>query len=394
MEMLTELGQSLFKQLGQGLPTALGAVLVLIIGLWVAKMLKKAVSFAVSKMGIDQQLSGKMPAGIKISSILATLVYFVLVLFVLLTVLGMMGLTGVMLPIQNMLNQFLGFLPNIIGAGIIGFVGYLLATIISGLAGAAASGLDEVAKKANLGASLNLSKLVKQLVFAFIFIPILIVALDALKMEAISVPASAMLGTILAVIPNLLAAAIIVAIFYFGGKFVVGLLVGLLESMGINQLAQEIGILKALVRGGSMAKLVGNVVFFFILFLGIVTAAEKLQFVALTAILTMIMALAGKISLGFVILAVGSFIADLVSGSLLGSAKNAWLSSILHFVILGVFVSIALNTMDLGREIVNIAFTLFVGAGTVAFALAFGLGGRETAGKLLADWVESIRRKS
>ena len=39
------------------------------------------------------------------------------------------------------------------------------------------------------------------------------------------------------------------------------------------------------------------------------------------------------------------------------------------------------------------AFALLLGAFCVAAAIAFGIGGRETAAKLLEVWVEDIRKK-
>ena len=49
--------------------------------------------------------------------------------------LSTLGLDGVLDPIKNLLNEILGFLPNIIAAGVIGFVGYIIAKVVSSLIG-------------------------------------------------------------------------------------------------------------------------------------------------------------------------------------------------------------------------------------------------------------------
>ncbi len=51
----------------------------------------------------------------------------------------------------------------------------------------------------------------------------------------------------------------------------------------------------------------------------------------------------------------------------------------------------ALRQMGLADEIVNLAFGLTLGALAVAFALAFGLGGREAAGEELKAWIRQIK---
>lgn len=46
----------------------------------------------------------------------------------------------------------------------------------------------------------------------------------------------------------------------------------------------------------------------------------------------------------------------------------------------------------IGEEIVNLAFGLVVGALAIAFALAYGLGGREAAGQHFADFLQRLKK--
>jgi hypothetical protein len=48
--------------------------------------------------------------------------------------------------------------------------------------------------------------------------------------------------------------------------------------------------------------------------------------------------------------------------------------------------------MGIGQDIVNLAFSLTLGAVAVAFALSFGLGGREPAKQFLEDWYASVKQ--
>ena len=63
--------------------------------------------------------------------------------------------------------------------------------------------------------------------------------------------------------------------------------------------------------------------------------------------------------------------------------------------ILGVFaVFMALNQLGIATDIVNQAFVLIVGAVAVAFAIAFGLGGRDFASKQLDKLDKTVDTES
>ncbi|MDP8913822.1 MAG: hypothetical protein M3N39_09645, partial [Pseudomonadota bacterium] len=68
-----------------------------------------------------------------------------------------------------------------------------------------------------------------------------------------------------------------------------------------------------------------------------------------------------------------------------------WLPAILKWSIIALSVAMGLRFMGLANEIVIIAFASIIGSAAVACALAFGLGGRPTAHKLLERWTDENR---
>jgi len=50
-----------------------------------------------------------------------------------------------------------------------------------------------------------------------------------------------------------------------------------------------------------------------------------------------------------------------------------------------------LRAMGIADDIVNLAFGLTLGAVAIAFALSFGLGGREAAGRQMEHWFSKLR---
>jgi len=193
-----------------------------------------------------------------------------------------------------------------------------------------------------------------------------------------------MLSTFLNAIPNLLAAALIIGTFYIVGKFIVGLLVDLLRNIGTDEFAQKMGISK-MIGHRSMADMIGNVALFFLVFTGIITGAEKLGMTALNDILANIFQISGQVLFGVIILAVGAYIANMV-GDVVKKSESSWMAPIAKFAVIGIFLAFALHTMGIAESIVNLAFGLTLGAAATAFALAFGLGGREVASRQLEQF--------
>jgi hypothetical protein len=98
-----------------------------------------------------------------------------------------------------------------------------------------------------------------------------------------------------------------------------------------------------------------------------------------------LLALLGHLLLGLIVFAIALWLARLAAGAVRGSGVPnagalAWLAQGAVLILGG---AIALRQMGVADSIINLAFGLLLGALAVAAALAFGLGGREVAGREL-----------
>lgn len=393
MEYFNNFFENLSARVGDILPGILGAIAVLVIGWLIATGIRRLLVSLFKRTRIDERLGQKMSGDFDLGSFIARLAYYLILIYVIVLVLNMMGVEGVLAPLSNMLNEFLSWLPNIVAALVIGFAGYIIARFASESVGFIGAGLQKATAKAGVTTGINLVDLVKQVVFVLVFVPLLITALDTLGMEVISGPATAMFQDFLEMIPQILAAAIIIGVVYLIGKFVTDFLVKLLQNMGLDRLAEPLGIGKMTSDSLPLSRLIGHVAFFFIMFGGIIGAVEKLNLPQVTDILQNIFTISGKIFFGLVIFFIGNFISDLARKALSGNENNKWLGSIAKFAVLFIFLALGLNTMGIANEIVELAFGLTVGAVAVAVALAYGLGGREAAGKHAEELINKIRGK-
>lgn len=391
MDYFNNLIGSLTAKFGNVLPGVLGALLVLIIGFIVAGIVKRVAKGLLARTKMDEKIGAKLGSAYRLDTFISKLLYYIVIVYTLIIVLDMLGVTNVLDPLKDMVSEFVGFLPNLIAAGIIGFAGYIISSLGSEATGFVSERLEAFGGRIGMDSEgVNISKIVKQIVFVLIFIPILIVALDTLNMKSISEPATEMLSSFLNAIPKIIAAGILLAVFYIAGKYIVSILVDLLRNFGLDNFAQQLGV-SSVIGGASISKMIGNVVLFFIIFTGLIAAADKLEMGQVQVILRDVFDIAGRVFFGLIILVGGVFISNVAVKALSDSPNNGWLIPIIRFAILGIFLAFALHTMGIAESIVNLAFGLTLGAIAVAFALSFGLGGREAAGKQMDHFFTKMR---
>lgn len=126
-----------------------------------------------------------------------------------------------------------------------------------------------------------------------------------------------------------------------------------------------------------------------------VEAARLLQFAEISEILSEILALGGQVLFGGVIIAAGVIIAGILSKAIDRSTNGAdgFASVIVKWATIALSVAIGLRFMGLANDIITLAFGLILGSAAVAAALAFGIGGREQAGRWLQQWSQQAQQK-
>lgn len=144
----------------------------------------------------------------------------------------------------------------------------------------------------------------------------------------------------------------------------------------------------------SLSKIVANVIYFFLVFFGVITAVEILGLERLSMILHDLLELTGQILFGLIILLIGNFISLLIYNTMIRSKDNTFIAGVVRWATLALFIAIALRTMGIANEIVELAFGLTLGAIAVTVALSYGLGGREAAGEHFRDIIRKFRSEA
>ncbi len=375
------------------MPNLIGALLVLVVGWLVIELLCGGLAKLLASLKLDaksKEVEG-MPA-VGLSKLASRLVRGLLLIFLLLLVLEILGVRGTLDPVRNMFDKFLSAIPNLVAGLLIGVIGYIIAKILSSVVTALLSGADKFGSRLGLSESFSLARVVGHLVFIFTFVPILIAALDAVKIESVSVPATEMLRAMMLAVPNILAAALILLVAFFVGRFVTNVVAELLKNLGTDGLPAKLGIGGAFSGQVTLSKVIGGLLLFFIMLAASISAAEKLEMLKLSELLGQMTQFAADIALGLVILAIGSFLANVAYRALLATGASPFLAGLARIAIVGLVAAMGLRAMGIADDIVRLAFGFTVGSVAVAFALAFGLGGREAAGKQLEIWFAKFKR--
>ena len=383
------------------IPNILKALILLLIAWGVAVLAKKIVEKLLLKTNMDSHLSkGKQPNDIKtgkekVQSI-SKIVYFLVFILFLPSILDALDMNSVSGPISNMMNNLLGFIPNLIGAGIILFIGYFIAKILRDLTKTllTTANIDkyyqklmpDVGSKQEIDAENQntIADVLSKVVFGIVLIPVITVALETLKIQSLTEPIVLILNQVLMMIPNIFVALILIVLGYYIAKFVGQLLESLLYSMGIENIynwADE--KTDTDIPRFNISKTIGNVVKFLIMLFITVEALRVLKLDVLNTIGYAIISYIPLILSGILIIGAGIFGGYFVEGLIKKYANSPFSAMIAKYVIIVFAIFMTLEQIKFASTIVNIAFLLILGGLSVAFALSFGLGGREFAKRQL-----------
>lgn len=395
LEQLSSPLAEMMTQIMTYLPHLLAGVLLLLVAWLAASLVKAVANRALKATQWDEKLvehAGMTHPGENVGNVL----FWLVILLFLPAILGVLQIEGMLYPVRNMVDQSLAMLPNIFAAGIIAFAGWLIAKILRGLVVnlLAAIGADRLGESAGLKDRLELSKLVGTLVFILVFVPALIAALDTLQITAISGPATGMLAMMMAALPNIFAAILILFVTWYVARFAAGLLGSLLANIGLNHLPAKLGVEHIFSDSFKASDLVTRIVIFFAMLFATVEAANRLDFTQVEVLVSMFIQFGGNVLLGVGILLVGFWLANLAHQAILRASGNdaVGMAGIARFAILGLVLALGLSAMGIADDIVNMAFAFVFGAVAVAVALSFGLGGREAAGKQMEHWLSRLRK--
>ena len=389
-------------------PKVLIAILILIATWLVARAVKWVLQRAIDRSpALKKHVTGTPEE--TVGHQLGTIAKLIIWLVGIMAALRFLGVGQILAPINELVTKIFEFLPRLLGAGVIFFIGLIVARIVRRLVETVliAANIDGLLARAGIGSTegttrtdpsavppgttpgatrVSLARAAGVLVYALIIIPVAIAALQVLGIAAISDPAINMLNQILAAIPRVLAAALWIGIAFVAARFLKTIIEAILPPTGFDDAIRSTGVLPA---SASPSRIVANIAMIAIILAASIEAAKQLGGGTIAIFLAQVTELGGKVIFGTLIIVAGIFLARIVAnlvGS--GTGEGGYAQTMIRYAIIALFTAIGLTFMGLADQIVMLAFGLILGSAAVAAALAFGLGGRDAAAGILERWAD------
>jgi hypothetical protein len=390
-------------------PKILIAILILVATWAVARAVKWVIQRAIDRIpALKRHITGGPDE--TVGHQLGTIAKLIIWLVGIMAALQFLGFAQVLAPINELVTEIFAFLPHLIAAGLIFFVGLVVARIARRLVETVlvAANIDGLLARIGIGSTegtvrtapeavppgaapattrASLAKAGGILVFALIIIPVAIAALQALGISSISGPATDMLNQILGAIPRIIAAALWLGIAFIAARFLKSIIEAVLPPTGFDDAIRSTGVLPP---NAVPSRIVANIAMIVVILAASIEAARQLGGDEIAIFLAQITALGGKVIFGTLIIVAGIFLARIVSnlvGS--GTGEGGFAQVLVRYAIIALFTAIGLTFMGLADQIVMMAFGLILGSAAIATALAFGLGGRDAAARILERWSDS-----
>ena len=195
-------------------------------------------------------------------------------------------------------------------------------------------------------------------------------------------------------LPQLIGALIILWIGWFIAKLLGRLTADVLRKVRFNQAAEKAG-LAGMIQSAGVKKdasgVMGEIVKWFFRIIALVAAFSVLELPALTATLTGILNFIPNLAIALVIILIGGLIANFASDFIRGVLTQAGFgnaglfANIVRFAIIYVAAVAALGQIGVAATVINTLWIGTIAALALALGLAFGLGGRDTAARLLEN---------
>jgi hypothetical protein len=221
--------------------------------------------------------------------------------------------------------------------------------------------------------------------------------------DAMFTSLAAAMALLFSAIPKIIGFALIIIAGWFIASLIERGLAALLRTIRFNHLAEKAGLADFVQKMGmntDAAGMIGLVVKWFVRLIALVVAFDALGLPAVSDVLRQLLLWLPNVVVALVVLVIGGLAARALSNVVRGAANEAGLSNsnflakAAAVVVWAFALVVAVNQLGIATELVNTLFMAIVGALALGLGLAFGLGGRDTAGEIVHKWYAKAQERS
>ena len=220
--------------------------------------------------------------------------------------------------------------------------------------------------------------------------------------DAMFTSLAAAMALLFSAIPKIIAFGLILVAGWFIASLIDRALAAVLRSIRFNHFAEKAGLSDFIGRMGmntDASGMIGLLVKWFVRLIALVVAFDALGLPAVSEVLKQLLLWLPNVVVALVVLVIGGLAARGLSNVVRGAASEAglsntnFLSKAAAIIVWAFAIVVAVNQLGIATELVNTLFMAVVGAVALGLGLAFGLGGRETAGEILRKAYNKAQEK-
>ena len=362
------------------IPNVLGGVILLIIAIILAKLSQKFSELFFIKLKVDERIHSK-ENGVSLAKIFSEIISLVVFILILPGVLAALKLDKILIPITDMLTKFLNYIPSLVAAVLVLVVGWFIASKLRDILKGVLDSFkldDKLSVDGRVLFEGKLSSIIANIVYILVLIPVFSASLNYLGLDIIISPVISMLNILFNYVPNVIGVALVLLIALYFGRIIENIITNLLIGLKFDSYLEKAGLKTV---ENNYSKLVGKCSKILIIYFAVIQSIEILDFGSLQDLSLKLTLLLGDILLGVIVIAIGIIIANYVAKIVKNTEldnKNQ-IANIAKIAIIVFVGAMGLRQMGIANEIINLAFGFTVGALAVAFAIAFGIGGKDLA---------------
>jgi MFS family permease len=200
------------------------------------------------------------------------------------------------------------------------------------------------------------------------------------------------LNTFLSAVPRIIGFVVVLIIGWIISSLLARGVEALLNAVRFNELARRSGFADFVEKTGvrdDSSGVIANIVKWFVRLITLVVAFDTLGLPAVSNVLQQLLLWLPNLVVALVVLVIGGLAAKALSQLVRGASAEAgftnpdMLGTVARVAVWGFTIVVAINQLGIATTLINTVMIGLVGAFTIAFGLAFGLGGRERAAQVL-----------
>jgi len=215
-------------------------------------------------------------------------------------------------------------------------------------------------------------------------------------------PVGAMLARVAGFLPVLIGVIVIL----IAGWIIAGLLknfvVKVLKLIQLDTASEKSGLGDILRRGGirqTLSELIGVLIYWLVMLLVFMTALNALGMTVAASLLDKVILYIPNVIAAVFILALGIFFSSMLGTIVRTAASNAgitqakFLGQLTQVVIMIFAAMITLEQLNIASSVLSLAINFILASMGLALAIAFGLGSKDAAGKLMDEFIGKLKGK-